>query len=191
MALVYTVRAETLLLSGRVAEARETLERGVAALPDNLPALVALCEALLEAGQAERVVALMSPLVEREDVPPPVQPAILCTLATALVRADKERLSDADAYSEHALGLAPNDPECALARGYVLTELGQYHEATKLFEDLEAGIFERSIRDTRDSYLALLEFRRGRAEAARSMLRRLSERGARGAALDEVRAVLR
>jgi predicted Zn-dependent protease len=170
--------------------ARDVIEEGVRALEGNLPACVELSEALLEASAPERAAELLSPLIEREDVPESVQPAILRVLATALARANKERLADADAYSEHALSLAPHDPECGLARAYVLTELGRIHEAARLFEELKGAVHERTFADTRDAYMALLELRRGHGVEALSLLRSLEERGARGAALEEVRAAL-
>jgi hypothetical protein len=88
MALPYIVRAEVLLLSGQSVAARDVIEEGVRALEGNLPACVELSEALLEASAPERAAELLSPLIEREDVPESVQPAILRVLATALARAN-------------------------------------------------------------------------------------------------------
>lgn len=190
LALPYTTQAESLLLSGRQAQAVTVLREGVVRLGDHLPAQIALAAALLEANAPEHVVELLDPLIARDDVPRSLQPRILALLAHALVRSNPARLEDADAYTAHAESLAPESLPVRLARARVLLEQGQLHPAMALLRGLQLGPFDDRAADARDVLFGLAELRRGQRDSARDLVNQLEARGARGADLDLLRAEL-
>jgi len=190
LAVPYTIRAESLLLSGRREQAIQVLREGVVRLGDHLPAQVALAAAFLEANAPKDVVELLDPLIARDDVPYSLQPRILALIAQALVRTDAGRLEDADAYTAHAESLAPEFISVRLARARVLLEQGQLHPALGLLRAIQPGPFDHRVADARDVMLALLEVRRGQRDSARDLVNQLESRGARGADLDLLRLEL-
>ena len=100
------------------------------------------------------------------------------------------QLEEADAYSAHALELAPTDPRVALARARVLLERGQYHAAAAEASRMELRMHEARLADARDTMYALVALRRGQRDQALQIVSHLEERGARGAELTALRAEL-
>jgi tetratricopeptide (TPR) repeat protein len=180
LALPYTTQAESLLLAGRREAAISVLAEGVSSVSDNVAARVRLAEGLLDADEGQKVVEVLGALIERDDVPAGLQPSILSTLSLALLRTAPERLDDADEYTQFALTQAPDSTTAKLARSRVLIELGRLHPASSLLQELGLEMADERWVDTRDVYLALIEQRRGRVDAAVQIVNRLLERGARG-----------
>lgn len=190
----YVIEAEQRLKAGDRAGAQLMLERGLADHPDNLPVLTRLCAGLIEAGVPRLVLERLEPLLERENVPKGLQPRILDLLAQALLdvalSGAERRLDEADEYSQIAVDRQPGDPWALLTRAQVLIELGRYHDARELLEQLEAGSPQGELLREVSLVALWLDFERGQRQQALEQWRRLSVSAADGQVATRVQKAL-
>ena len=159
--------------------------------PDNASVLLLLGEALVEAGRPQEARDQLAPGLERAGLPVLFRIELLCAIAEAEREMGETEIPSAERHCEQALELAPEHPRALLVHGSVLLERGRFHEARRSIQKAHAAIREATWDDECESWLVLVDFRRGSRDDAREALDRLHRRGARGRLLDAVSAEVR
>ena len=119
------------------------LERGLALYPDNVPLKTWSGVVCLEASRFERAHATFRELLDRSDleVGEELQSCVYLVW-TVVATADPKLLSEADAASQTAMKIAPEDLAARYARGALLVSLDRVEEGLEL---LRAAVAEDDV----------------------------------------------
>ena len=124
------MKSRTALLRGRLAEARDALDRAVAIRPADLETLRGRCQFLFDHGSPDEAKPHVRTLIGQA----PDDASAHHNLGTLLMR--NRRYEEAVQEYRHALGISPNYAATHLNLGYALKDSGRIDEAAAAWEQV-------------------------------------------------------
>ncbi|MBE3145470.1 MAG: site-2 protease family protein [Planctomycetes bacterium] len=151
-------------MRGRIEDAKQSYEKGLACFPDSVAFQSGMGRALLERGNYVDARSMFVQLQKNTDLKPAMAIHLLNNIATAdVMMGTKELLDEADVFSQTACEKMPWQPEFKGTRGLVLAKKGHIEQGLALLKEAMDKTENSSHKAVYASYIAEFENKKSNA----------------------------